>query len=89
MTPWKHSYKGNQTQQLADELRRKRRREINRTGAQALQSQHWDKVFELNRTAQVARKPHPDDKALGDIRRAAEEALEDKELRESLKEVWD
>jgi len=88
-TPWNMSYKGDSTAELARELRAKRRREINRTGAQRLQAQHWDKFFQIHGNKNVARQRHPDDVAIGLTRRAAEERQEDRKLREDLKEVWD
>ncbi len=86
-TPWNKSYKG--TEDLAKELRKRRPRELNRTGAQRLHQEHWDRFFELRSGPYRVRALHPDDVALGKCRQAAEAAQEERELRESLKEVWD
>ena len=63
-TPWNKSYKG--TEDLAKELRKRRPREFNRTGARG-----FSKSIGIGSLS------------------AAEAAQEARELRESLKEVWE
>ena len=87
-TPWNRSYNDPQIDTLAKELRSKRKREINRSGAQKLQSEHWDRFFQINGT-QPRRKLHADDLAVAKARRRAEEAVEDRALQNSLREVWE
>ncbi len=91
-TPWNRSYKGAQAD-LADDIakqQRRNRRNRQQSAKQKYSAAFWDHHFHIEHgNVRPARVPHPDDKALGDARRRAEEAQDYKRLMAELGEVWE
>ena len=84
-TPWNRSYK----RDLAKELKSKRPQGIGRTKAQQAAKRDAQKNFQIHEAPKTPQELPEDWKALGKNRRRAMESVEDKEFRDSLKEVWE
>lgn len=83
-TPWNRSYK----QDLVKELKSKRRGFARSKAQQAAKTQA-QKHFQIHETPKTPQELPDEWKAIGSSRKRVMERVEDKEFRDSLKEVWE
>ena len=85
-TPWNNSYK---VEELAKSLRKHRPRGTARSKAQQEVKRDQQRVFRIHEEPRKPVKLPEDWKAIGNSRKRAMEKVEDLELAEELREVWD
>ena len=84
-TPWNRSYK----QDLAKELRSKRPRGSAKTKARQSAIESARKNFTIHDAPRAPQELPEDWKAIGERRKRAMESVEDRQLAEELREVWE